>query len=141
MGDKEWSPSNILDVFGDPIARATLVLANGEPVSVKAVADDLDVSPPTIYRRIDPLVDANLLQESRRIDQNGNQRKVYETLLDEVTFTIEDDSYSVDIKVNQDLAGDFESIWSDLETTGGRTPHASQSEPTRSNATRGDPVE
>lgn len=76
----------------DPFARATLVLADNEPVSVKAVADELDVSPPTIYRRIDPLVDANLLKEHRRNDRNGNQHKVYEMLLEEVTFAIEDDS-------------------------------------------------
>lgn len=116
MGDKEWSPSNILDVFGDSIARATLVIANGSPVSVKEIAEALDVSNPTIYRRIDPLVDANLLAERRRVDTDGNQHKEYETILDEATFSIEGDSYTVDIQVDQDLTHDFESIWSDLES-------------------------
>ena len=116
MGDKEWSPSNVLDVFGDPIARATLVIANSGPVSVKEIAEHLDVSNPTIYRRIEPLVDANLLEERRRIDTDGNQHKEYETILDEATFSIDGDSYTVDIQVDQDLTHDFESIWSDLES-------------------------
>lgn len=138
MGDKEWCPSNVLDVFGDPIARATLVLANQGPVVVKELADELDVSDPTIYRRIDPLVDADLLEERQRIDQKGNQHKEYETKLDEVTFKLEGSSYTVDVQVNQDLTDDFESMWTDLESSGQRGEATGRSDPTGANATRGD---
>jgi predicted transcriptional regulator len=117
MGEKEWCPSNVLDLFGDSIARATLVIASEGSVSVPDIAEQLDVSDSTIYRRIDPLMEANLLKEHRRIDRHGNQHKEYETILDEVTFAIEDGSYRVDIQVNQDLGDDFESMWSDLEST------------------------
>ena len=117
MGQKEWSPANLLDVFGDSIARAALVIANEQPVAVKDLADELDVSDPTVYRRIDPLVDANLLKEHQRIDQNGNQHKEYETMIEEATFTVDDDGYTIDIQVRQDLTDDFESMWSDLEWT------------------------
>lgn len=116
MGDKEWSPANVLDVFGDPVARATLVLASGQPMTVQDLADRLGVSDPTIYRRIDPLVDANLLCETKRIDEKGNQPTVYETVLDEVTFSIDADGYTVDMQVREDIAADFESLWSDLES-------------------------
>ena len=132
MPDKEWSPTNILDVFGDPIARATLVLANDQPVTVKDLADQLDVSDPTIYRRIDPLVDANLLQEHQRIDKDGNQPSEYETMLDEVTFKVDTNGYTVDIQVRQDLAEDFESMWSDLEHIRQRVDSIPQTRPTRS---------
>lgn len=132
MGDKEWSPSNILDVFGDSMARATLVLANGNPVSVKEIAEQLDVSNPTIYRRIDPLVDANLLKEHRRIDQDGNQHKVYETILEEATFKLDGDSYTIDIQVDQDLTDEFESIWSDLKSPNAQeTTDSSKPSPTK----------
>lgn len=117
MGEKEWCPDNVLDVFGDQVARAILVLASERPVGVPDVADRLDVSDPTVYRRIGPLVEANLLEERRCIDRDGNQHKEYETILDEVTFSVENGSYTVDIQVDQDLTDDFESMWSDLEST------------------------
>lgn len=28
MGDKEWRPASVLDVFADPVARVTLAVAN-----------------------------------------------------------------------------------------------------------------
>lgn len=117
MGQKEWRPSNVLDVFADTIARNTLVLANRQPVSANQLAETLDVSPPTIYRRIDPLVDANLLKERQRVDPDGNQHKEYETVLEEVTVAIENDGYAVDIQVDRDLTDDFEAMWSDIEST------------------------
>ena len=140
MSDKEWSPSNILDVFGDSVARATLVIADGGPVSVKEIAEHLDVSNPTIYRRIEPLVDANLLEERRRIDTDGNQHKEYVTILEEATFRIDDDSYTVDIQVDQDLTDDFESMWSDLESDAPRQEPAETSTATGANTSRSDPA-
>lgn len=118
MTDKEWSPGNVLDVFGDSIARATLVVASEQPVTAQDLAERLDVSCPTIYRRIGPLVDANLLRERQGIDQSGNQPSEYRTVLDEVTLAVESGEYEVDIRLRQDLAEDFESMWADLEQGG-----------------------
>lgn len=139
MSEKEWSPANVLDLFGDSTARAILLLANRDPVAVSELAEALDVSTPTVYRRIGPLVDANLLEERRRIDQDGNQHKVYETILDEVTFKIRGDSYTVDTQIDQDLAEDFESIWSDLESPNRRGETAGRPEPSGVQTPRGDP--
>lgn len=111
MDRKEWSPSNLLDVFGDPIARTTLVIASERRVAVKDLADELGVSHPTIYRRIHPLVDSNLLKEYQHVDSNGNSRSEYETTLEEVTFSIDADGYVVDIEVRQDLAESVDSTW------------------------------
>lgn len=140
MGDKEWSPSNILDVFGDSIARAILVIADDNSVSVKEIAEQLDVSNPTIYRRIDPLVDANLLKEHRRIDRGGNQHKEYETILDEATFKLDGDSYTVDIQLDQDLTDDFESIWSDLKSSSSQQETTDTSKPTTTKSPREGPT-
>lgn len=117
MADKEWAHANLLDVFGDPIARATLVLANQQSVSVTDLADRLDVSEQTVYRRVNELVDLDLLKEHQRIGQKGNQHKEYVTVFDEVTFAVDDDGYTVDVQVQQHLGDGFGSLWSDLEST------------------------
>lgn len=132
MTEKEWSPANILDVFGDSIARAALVLASDQPVTVKDLADQLDVSDPTIYRRIDPLVEANLLREHQQVDAKGNQPCRYETMLEQVTFEVGTDGYTVDIQVKQNLVEDFESMWSDLETVSHGVSSTPQTGPSRS---------
>lgn len=139
MGEKEWRPANVLDLFGDSIARAILLLANDDPVAVREIAEILDVSDPTVYRRIGPLVDANLLEERRQIDRDGTQHKVYETILDEVTFKIEGDSYTVDTQIDQDLAEDFESVWSELESPNRRGEATGRPEPSGVQTPRGDP--
>lgn len=139
MATKAWSPSNILDVFADPVARALLLVASEGPVSVNDIADSLDVSNPTVYRRIDALIDANLLTEYQRIDPKGNQHKEYETILDEITFSIEDQGYTVEMQVDQDLATGFESLWSDLEATGRRFD-ATQPRPAPEDGPEGDPI-
>lgn len=115
MGEKEWSPDTVLDVFGDPIARATLVRASDESVAAKDLAEEFGVSPPTVYRRIDPLVDANLLCERQRIDGDGNQRHEYETLVDEISLDVDGDGVTIDIQVRRDLE-DFEDGRSELDS-------------------------
>lgn len=114
MAEKEWNPANLLDVFGDRIARATLVLANRHTVSVADMAERLDVSDQTIYRRVDELVAHDLLTEHRRLGQNGNQYTEYETAVDEVTFAIDDTGYTLDVQFRQGLTDDFESLLSDM---------------------------
>lgn len=140
MANKEWSPSNVLDVFADPVARALLLVASEQPVSVNDIAASLDVSNPTVYRRIDALVDANLLAEYQRIDPNGNQHKEYETILDEITFSIEDDGYRVEMQADQNLADDFESLWSDLEATSRSLDVGTRPGPAPGDGQEGDPV-
>lgn len=132
MGNKEWSPGNLLDVFGDSVARATLILAREQPRTVPELADQLNVSDPTVYRRTDALVESNLLKEHQQIDRNGNRQTAYETILDEVTFKIDDDGYTVDIQVRQDLADDFEALWGDLEQSREKTDVQRQNQTTKS---------
>ena len=114
MPEKTWSPETVLDVFGDPVARATLVMASDQRVTVQAISDRLDVSEPTIYRRINALVEANLLFTHQQIDEPGNQPSEYETRIDSVTVDVDSDGYTVDITFQQDSES-LESLWSDLE--------------------------
>lgn len=115
MAEKEWEPSDVFDVFGDSLARRILVLASERPVSADDLADQLDVSRPTIYRRVNALVDYDLLSEQQQLDADGNHYQTVETTLKEVVFEIEDGGYNVSLQMRQSLADQFESFWSDLD--------------------------
>jgi DNA-binding transcriptional ArsR family regulator len=115
MGDKEWTPENVLDVFGDSLARRILVIASERPVSAEELSENLDVSPPTVYRRLNALSEHDLLREDQQIDGDGNHYTAYETTLDRVAFEIEDGEYAIDVQLRQGLVEGFEAFWSDLD--------------------------
>lgn len=122
MGEKEWVPSDVFDVFGDALARKILVLASDRPVSAEDLASQLEVSKPTIYRRVNALIDYDLLQERQEIDIEGNHYQSYETTLRRVTYEINDGGYNINLTVRQSLADQFESFWTDLEGASSKPP-------------------
>lgn len=115
MGEKEWKPSDVFDVFGDSLARRILVLASERPVSADDLAEQLDVSRPTIYRRVNALADYDLLTEQQQLDADGNHYQTVETTLKQIVFEIEDGGYNVSLEMRQSLADQFESFWSNLD--------------------------
>lgn len=111
---KEWDPDTMLDVFGSETARGILALASVEPRSAADLSDRLEVSEPTVYRRLDALRRYDLVTEQARVDDGGNHYKTYETTLDRITFEIEDGRFVVDVRLERDLVDQFEGFWSDL---------------------------
>lgn len=111
---KEWDPDTLLDVFGSESARGILALASVEPRSAKELADRLDVSEPTVYRRLDVLRSYDLVSEDQRIDDEGNHYKTYETNLERIAFEIENGEFVVDVRLKRDLVDQFEQFWGDL---------------------------
>lgn len=111
---KEWDPDTLFDVFGSESARGILALASVEPLSAKELADHLDVSEPTVYRRLDVLQSYDLISEDQQIDDEGNHYKTYETNLERIAFEIEDGEFVVDVRLKRDLIDQFEQFWGDL---------------------------
>lgn len=112
----EHAPESVLDVFGDELSRQILALASERPVSVAALAERLDASKPTIYRRMDTLASRDLVEE--RIDPDreaGNHEKQFETTLQRATIEFEDGHVTVDCTPRHDLVDQFGAFWKGLE--------------------------
>lgn len=118
MGEKQWDPATVLDVFGDKLARRILVLASDRPVAAHDLAEQLDVSEPTIYRRVNSLLEYDLVRVNQEIDTDGNHYKTYETALKRASFEIESGGYNIDLELRRSLANQFDAFWSDLEQSG-----------------------
>ena len=99
---KEWNPQNVFDVFGDERARRILTLASERPRSAEALAERLEVSQPTVYRRLDVLEDHDLLRQERRVDGDGHHHKAYETTLESARFDVEDGEFVIDLTLTRD---------------------------------------
>ena len=115
MGDKTWTPENVLDVLGDPISRRVLVLAAESPKSATRLARELDVTPPTVYRRLDELEAHGLVREHSQIDDDGNHYRTFETVLSRVEVGIDEGTFVVDVGTERNLGDRFETFWSEFK--------------------------
>lgn len=136
MGDKEWSPTNVFDVFGDDLSRQILVLASERPLSADTLVEDLDASLPTVYRRINALQEYDLVVERQQVADDGHHYKTFETALESVTLEIEDGNCSIDVRMRRSLVDQFDALWMDLE----RSSPGEDLGATESNAGRSDDI-
>lgn len=110
----DWEPETVFDILGDEEARRILAAADVEPVSAGELADGLDVSEATVYRRVDACTEYDLLAERTRVDDSGNHYTVYETTLQRACVEIESGGYDVNIELRRDLVDQFGDFWRDL---------------------------
>lgn len=114
MGQKEWDPADVFDLMGDDLTRRILALASERPFSAAELAEAMDASNPTIYRRINALLEYDLVDEHLQIDSEGNHYNTFESTLNRIAFEIEDGGYTVEIETRQDLVEQFDEFWSGL---------------------------
>ncbi|SFS12243.1 transcriptional regulator, ArsR family [Halomicrobium zhouii] len=114
----DWDPETLFDVLGSEEVRRILALADAEPMSASELADRLDASQPTVYRRVNVCEKYDLLAERSRVDGDGNHYKEYETTLQRICFEVEDGGFDVSISLRHDLVDRFGDFWSDLERGG-----------------------
>lgn len=113
MGD-ERSIEDVLDTIGDQHARTVLAAISREPRSAKELAEETDLSLPTIYRRIELLQDHDLVVERTAVAEDGNHYNVYECNFDSTVIRLEDDEYDVRIYRKENLPDRFTKLWDDL---------------------------
>lgn len=112
--DEGWEADDILHAITSENARQILALARLDPVSAEELADRCEASLPTIYRRIDELLEYGLLEERVRIDPEGNHYRVFETDVERISLLIEPGRFGVEVRFERDLVDKFGAFWRDL---------------------------
>ncbi|QIO21141.1 winged helix-turn-helix domain-containing protein [Haloarcula sp. JP-L23] len=107
---KDWEPETIFEVLGSEEVRRILAVANVDPVSVPDLAEGLDASEPTVYRRVNVCQEYDLLREADRVDDDGNHYKVYETTLERVCFELAGGGFEVDLQLRRETVDQIEDI-------------------------------
>jgi predicted transcriptional regulator len=98
-GDQEPTvePTELLSLLGDDHARSVLrVLADG-PRAASELVDELTVSRPTVYRRLDRLESAGLVESSMRIREGGHHRKRFHLAVDSAEVGFDADGLTVEV--------------------------------------------
>ena len=112
--DEETPVEEILDTIGDQRARRVLASVSSRPKSAKELGKELELSLPTVYRRLDLLEGHDLISSRTLVGEDGTHYKVFECNFDSTIISLEDDEYSVRIYRTEDLPDRFSSLWDDL---------------------------
>lgn len=84
------STDELLDLFGDEHTRRTFEAISDQPKCGRSIAEELDVSRATVYRRLDALVEADLVTAETTLAADGNHRNRYETAVTGLSVTVSD---------------------------------------------------
>lgn len=116
---EDCATAELLDLLDDECARTILTETSVEPMSANTLSERCDVSPSTIYRRLDRLQACSLVDEQLRPQPDGNHYKVYVSRLEGLSVEFEDGEMRVDVDrietpAEQDPADRFTRMWEDL---------------------------
>ena len=90
---------SLLGALEDPDCR-TIIRQLDEPMTASELSDDCDIPLSTIYRKLDTMSDATLLEELTEVRGDGHHTTRYEVAFDEVCLILEEDR-SIDVDVSR----------------------------------------
>lgn len=106
--------TEILAVLDDDYARSMLEATCRQRLSAKAISEECDMSVSTVSRRVNQLLDQNLLFERTHIDPDGHHFSEYEARLDRVDVRLLESGFDVRIELREDAADRFTRIWDEM---------------------------
>ncbi|AGN00837.1 transcription regulator [Salinarchaeum sp. Harcht-Bsk1] len=109
--------SDLLDLLGEARNREILAATSRETLSAKELSEECDVALSTIYRRVDEMVEHDLLVERTRIESDGSHHSVFDANVDRVGVDVGDGTIEVSLHVREDAAERFSRIWSHIRGT------------------------
>lgn len=97
----------VASLLADECAGTILVETAAEPMSAEELSEVCDVSPQTVYRRLNELADADLVREEGRADAEGHHYTVYAATLDRVVVEVTSDGFELSLSRRDRMADRF----------------------------------
>lgn len=88
-------PEELLSLLGEDYTHDILAMTREEAVPAREIADRLDISRPTVYRRLNSLQEAGLVDTSLALHSEGHHRQQFRATVDEVSLSFEDGEITV----------------------------------------------
>lgn len=106
---------DFLTIIGDKQARRILAATSEKPQSAKELSDNLELSLPTVYRRLELLHEVDLIDDQMQLADDGNHYRVYECDFSSTVVSLNDGEFEVDIFRRESFAERLTDIWDDLQ--------------------------
>lgn len=98
----------VATLLADDTARGILAETSVEPMSAATLAARLEVSQPTIYRRIQDLEACNLISQRTQLDpEAGHHKQVYAANLNHLRIDLADGEMTLRIERPESMADAF----------------------------------
>jgi DNA-binding transcriptional ArsR family regulator len=95
-------------LLADDAARGILAATSTEPMAASTLADRLDVSQPTVYRRLEELRACDLVTERTRPDTDaGHHHKVYAATLEGLHVDLTDGEFELRLDRREGMSDAF----------------------------------
>ncbi len=91
------SPTELLGLLDAEYTQEILEAVGREARSARELAELCGASRPTVYRRLNSLQAAGLVETEVEYDADGHHRTVFETTLEAVSVDVTDDGLSVTV--------------------------------------------
>ena len=106
--------TEVVGLLDDDVARAILRETSREPLSASDLADRVEGSLPTIYRRLEALSDADLLFTQTQIDPDGDHFKQYSARFETLLVELERGTFEAELTLKEDPADRFTRLFEEL---------------------------
>lgn len=83
-------PIEVVTLLGDDYTREILETIGDESLSAREISERTDMSRPTVYRRINDLQDAGVVESCMLVDGDGHHKQAFELSINEVTVSVDD---------------------------------------------------
>lgn len=101
----------IFEALADDVSAAILTSASEEERSADELAEIVDASSSTVYRRLETLVDRGLLTEGLQLDRHGNHYHVYRTTIKRIEVELENETVETNVERREDAVDRFVRVW------------------------------
>lgn len=93
-------------------------MTSEEPLSAKEIHERADISLSTVYRRVEDLVERDLLAEEVRLAADGSHHSVYVARLDHLDVDLADGEFEVSARLRgqEDAPARFTQMWDRMRT-------------------------
>lgn len=79
----------VLAALSDDYTQSILEVLADRPTAAPVLANEIDASRPTVYRRLNTLEAAGVVESTLTVDPDGHHRKRFHLLLDSVELTFD----------------------------------------------------
>jgi predicted transcriptional regulator len=109
-------PVSVLDCLGDEYSVRILSALTEREMSAKGISEELDIPIATVYRRIEELDDAGLIEyEGKALTQDDKRVKVYRSYIDELSVFFESDEPQVEMKMYSEAQRSIDEAWKRIQ--------------------------
>lgn len=83
-------------------------------MSAKTLSEKCDMSISTVSRRVNTLLDHDLLIERTQVDPEGHHYSKYKAKLDQINIQLHETGFEVQVERSEDAADRFTRLWDSM---------------------------